>query len=307
VRRPFAAALALAVLGFGLTLIFVWADLPGADPRELDPEPIPTAYTWIHEQTAPPPPPSVSLTTRFPAPSGYVRAPLAEGSFGAWLRGLPVRLDRHSVEDYRGRAVTFSGRWSAAVIALDVGEKNLQQCADTALRLHAEWLWSRGDTQALRYHFTSGDESRFSEWVAGRKLAVEGATVREVQVAPVPADRVALRAWLEQLFMYAGTRSLALDSEAVGLDAALLPGDLLLHPGSPGHVVIVLDVVEREGSGDQLALIGQGSMPAQELHVLRGDARQTVDGVWFRFPQGREQGVRVPGWGTLQRSSARRF
>lgn len=277
----------LATLGCGPTQ--PWA--------ELDPEPIDRhTYAWIDDvgEIAA----STALTTRYPVPDGYTRVDADEGSFAIWLRGLPVRIDRRMVLDHRGRRRGDS----AGVITLDVGDKDLQQCADTLLRLHGEWLWSQGRSRELAYHFTSGDLSRFADWVAGRRWKVEGAKVVQVQGEAVGNDRVALRAWFEQLFMYAGTRSLELDTEAVSLDQPIAAGDLLLRPGSPGHVVMVLDVAEGR-DGERLAVIGQGSMPAQELHVIPGP----IEGAWFRFPAGEDVEVDVPGWGALSRSSLRRF
>jgi hypothetical protein len=265
---------------------------------DLEPEPIdPRSYAWAID--AGELPASTTLATRFPTPAGHSRVQVRDGSFAAWLRGLPVRIDRRAVLDHRGRPTGWD---SAGVIALDVGDKDLQQCADTLLRLHGEWLWSSGRTRELAYHFTSGDLSRFSDWVAGRRLKVEGAKVRQVEVEPVASDRAALRAWFEQLFMYAGTRSLELDTKPVPLDQPIAAGDLLLRPGSPGHVVMVLDVAEGP-DGERIAVIGQGSMPAQELHVIAGP----IDGAWWRFPLGEDVSVEVPGWGPLPRSSLRRF
>ncbi len=266
-------------------------------PLELEPEPIdPQAYGWVAEWSEVPL--STSLETRFEVPAGYTRVEVDEHEFAGWLRRLPLRLDRQVVHDHRGRR----RGGSVGVIALDVGDKDLQQCADTLLRLHGEWLWSQGRWRELSYHFTSGDLSRFGDWVAGRRLRVEGSKVAQVEVDPVPADRRALRAWFEQLFMYAGTRSLALDTEVVPLDQPIAAGDLLLRAGSPGHVVMVLDVAEGP-RGEQIAVIGQGSMPAQELHVIPGP----LENAWFRFPAGEDVEVEVPGWGALSRSSARRF
>ncbi len=267
------------------------------EPLDLQPEPVALdIYPWFAELETPPA--TVSLATRFASPAPYERIAVEPGSFAAYLRGIPTRLDRATVHDYREREV-----WrAAAVIALDVGSKDLQQCADTLIRLHAEWLWSRSHFDALAYHFTSGDRSSFVEHVAGRRLAVEGPKVVKIEAAPIPRDRAALHDWLEQVFMYAGTRSLALDSEAVPLEQPIAPGDMLLRPGSPGHVIMILDVAIRPG-GDAIALIGEGSMPAQELHVLPGP----LAGAWFPFPAGEDAAVDVPGWGELHRSSLRRF
>lgn len=267
-------------------------------PVDLDPEPIDArAYGWIADIDEVPA--STALTTRYPVPAGYARVEVGERSFAAWLRGLPVRIDRRAVFTYRG---SRTGGDSAGVIALDVGEKDLQQCADTLLRLHGEWLWSIGRSGEIAYHFTSGDLSRFEDWVAGRRWKIDGAKVVQVEVSPVARDRAALRAWFEQLFMYAGTRSLVLDTDAVALDQPITAGDMLLRPGSPGHVVMVLDVAEGR-DGERIAVIGQGSMPAQEFHVIPGP----IAGAWFRFPAGEDVDVDVPGWGALSRSSLRRF
>jgi hypothetical protein len=73
---------------------------------------------------------------------------VAPGSFGAFLRSLPVRLDRTTVLAYDGRPVAAP---AAATIALDVGRGDLQQCADTVLRLHAEHLWAGGRAGEAQY------------------------------------------------------------------------------------------------------------------------------------------------------------
>jgi hypothetical protein len=297
-RRVAGAMRRVCVVLFAMTLGCGLAESVIDQPVDLEPEPIdPRAYTWITDAAEVPA--STAVTTRHPVPAGYARVEVDEHSFAAWLRGLPVRIDRRAVLTHRGRR---TGGDSAGVIALDVGEKDLQQCADTLLRLHGEWLWSQGRSDEIGYHFTSGDLSRFEDWVAGRKWKIDGAKVVQVAVDPVARDRAALRAWFEQLFMYAGTRSLVLDTDAIALDQPIAVGDMLLHPGSPGHVVIVLDVAEGRG-GEQIAVIGQGSMPAQELHVIPGP----VAGAWFRFPAGEDVSVDVPGWGALSRSSLRRF
>lgn len=67
------------------------------------------------------------------------------------------------------------------------------------------------------------------------------------------------------LFMYAGTRSLGLDTTPV---TAPQVGDVLVLPGSPGHAVLILDVATHEAQ--TWVLVGQGFMPAMDFHVVAG-------------------------------------
>jgi hypothetical protein len=68
--------------------------------------------------------------------------------------------------------------------------------------------------------------------------------------------------------------------------------------GSPGHVVLILDVAVGPG-GEKRALIGQGYTPAQDFHVLRG-----AGGPWFRLG---EDAVATPYWSPFPWTGLRRF
>jgi hypothetical protein len=245
-------------------------------------------------------PPTTPLHERFPPPEGADRVPAGEGSFGAWLRALPLRTDRADVRAWDGEPLR---RPAAAVVALDVGDGDLQQCADSALRLHAEWLWSEDRADEAAYHFTSGDRSTWSDWRAGERFAIRGARVERSRGERRPSTWPTYRAWLQFVFRYAGTRSLRFDTEAVPADSAVQAGDVFVDPGSPGHAVVVLDVAAR---GDRRwALLGQGFMPAEDFHVLRSD--DAVDGVWFALPTGPDDRLETPSWRPFARSDARRF
>ena len=50
--------------------------------------------------------------------------------------------------------------------------------------------------------------------------------------------------------------------------AGIKVGDVFLKGGSPGHVVMILDVCENE-LGEKAYLLAQGYMPAQEFHILK--------------------------------------
>lgn len=248
------------------------------------------AYPWLGDRTCAPQEVTVPLASRFAPPAGFRRAPVEAASFGGWLRGLPLR-PAGAVVDYRGRVILEEGdpRF-AAVVALDEGKADLQQCADSIVRLHAEWLWSRGE-RAISYRAASGAAMPLSRWLGGERPAAEGNALvwKGSARASDRDDHGAFRKYLDAVFTWANTGALARDAAKVDL-GALRPGDFFVLAGAPGHAVLVLDVAVSEG-GSRAVLLGQGYMPAQSFHVLRASAREA----WFALDP-EEGGVQTPFW-----------
>lgn len=152
----------------------------------------------------------------------------------------------------------------ARVIELPLVQGDLQQCADSLIRLRAEWLVGNGHEVA--FHATSGDAIPWARFEAGERPYDAGNKLLWKPGRPGSWDQ-----YLAAVFTWAGTRSLLLDTVAA---SEPLPGDIVVVPGSPGHAVILLDVARR---GDEtLVLIGEGYMPAQDFHVELGP----IDGWW---------------------------
>lgn len=254
-------------------------------------------YPWLSDWSEAPAA-TRPLAKIFPAPAGFTRV---EGDgFTRWLRDLPVRQDRTTVLSFRGDALGDA----PAVIAMDVGQRDLQQCADSILRLHAEYLWATDRAAKAAYHFTSGDRSTWRKWAQGERFAVKGSRVKRIRGKRVSGHR-GFRWWLKTIFRYAGTRSLKFDSDAVGT-RPVQPGDFYVAPGGPGHAVMVLDVAEHP-DGRRVALIGQGFMPAQDFHVVGRAGPRVIDGVWFVLPDAQEPMLDTPSWAPFHRDQARRF
>lgn len=257
-------------------------------------------YPWLAAMPAPLPP-MTTLQSRFAPPKGFQR--IEAGEMSPWLRGLPVRTDRRHVLSFRGDRL---GSPSAAVVVLDVGEADLQQCADTAIRLRAEFLWQQGRASEVAYHFTSGDRSSWQGWRQGERFVIQGARVKKTRGKARANNHATFRGYLSHTFRYAGTRSLSRDSEPVGSWDKLLPGDFFVQGGSPGHAVVVLDVAQHP-DGRRAVLVGQGFMPAQELHVVQRSGQGVLDGVWFVLPGDGEGELDTPSWRPFSLKDARRF
>lgn len=239
------------------------------------------------------------LASRFVAPTGTQRVPLPQEAFGTFLRGLPLLPPGSPVRSFKRETVRAGDHPRvAAVVALDLGPFDVQQCADTIVRLHAEWQFAQGN-HAQTYKASSGFAMDLSRWEAGERLHAEGNTLTWVHSAKADTSWNSFRSYLDRVFTFTNTVALARDARKVKPDE-LAPGDFFVQAGFPGHAVIVLDLA-KDASGKRFALLGQGFMPAQDLHVLRSERDET----WFpldAFPE-----VHTPFWAPFAWSDLRRM
>lgn len=231
-----------------------------------------------------------SLSEAVAPPPGYRRVALDEPSFGAYLRGLPLRDASAPVRAYDGALLREAGDARVLAVAeLDVSPLDVQQCADSVIRLHAEWHWSRGEKNRIGYHFLSGDFATYARYAAGERPQVNGNRVKWAASAAPSDDRKTFRRYLDMVFNYASTISLAQRTAKIE-KAEIAPGDFFVLPGGPGHAILILDVATTE-DGRRVALLGQGFMPAQDFHVLRSGERDVSP--WFSLEG---EAVDTPFW-----------
>lgn len=221
-------------------------------------------------------PEGMTLQTRILTPQGYSRVPAEEGSLTEFLREYALKEDGSPVLLYDG---SKKGNQSAhqAVLALPIEAADLQQCADSVMRIYAEYFYQAGQPEKIAFHFTNGFLAEYVRWRDGERIKVDGNQVWWVQGAGPDDSYEAFVKYLRMVFCYAGTLSMKTESEEVDRDEMDV-GDVFLKGGSPGHVVMVLDVCENE-AGQRAFLLGQGYMPAQEFHVLRNPLHE--EDCWY--------------------------
>lgn len=214
---------------------------------------------------------SASLKMRITPPHGYERVPVKEGSFAEWLRNLPVRPEQTPVRLYDGRLRATQNR-HVAVIDIDTGKRDLQQCADAIIRLRAEYLLSVGKARDIAFNYTSGKRVRY-----------RGSA----------RDRKAFSRYMTGVFAYAGTYSLERELRKVDLKDMRI-GDVFIKGGFPGHAMIVADMVRHVETGEKRFLLIQSYMPAQDIHVVKAPAFWH-NSPWYEFPANDGELV-TPDW-----------
>jgi hypothetical protein len=251
-------------------------------------------YAWPHSTDAD------RLDRRIPPPAGFVRDGAPAGSFTAWLRGLPLKPGRPPVRLFDGRLKT-NQEAHHAVVDIDVGARDLQQCADAVMRLRAEYLYAAGAIDRVRFDVTTGAPASLAGWFEGDRPVVRRNALSWARTGPRESSYASMRRFLDVVFTYAGSASLARQLGSV-TGGALQPGDVFIQGGFPGHAVLVADVA-RGPEGRRAFLLVQSYMPAQEIHVLRNPADRQ-GGPWYDVPA--VDGLVTPEW-TFGPGALRRF
>lgn len=232
----------------------------------------PAAIVSSGDNEKPPPSPTLILSegttmqTRILPPPNYERIGAPSGSFLEFMRNQEMKEDGSPVVLYNGKEKRNQDAHTA-VFAFDAGDRDLQQCADSIIRIYAEYFWSVEEYQKIRFHLTNGFLMDYLSWQNGSRLQVEGNSTNWVKSRAYEDSYQSFRDYLTTVMIYAGT--ISLDEESVPISYKdLQAGDLLLVGGSPGHCVLIADVAIN-AEGKKCCLLAQGFMPAQEFHILK--------------------------------------
>ncbi len=209
-----------------------------------------------------------TLETRIATPKGYVRTVEQKESLGTFIRNYKVEADGSPIRIFDGRVKKGS---AAAVFSMYLGERDLQQCADTVMRMYAEYFRSIGADEKIAFHFVDGFLCDWNSYKSGKRVAFDGDNATWKSGGEVTDSDEAFESYLNTVFAYSSTLSLAEESKPVK-ESEIQIGDIFIRAGSPGHVVVVVDACEKDGK--KAFLLGQGYMPAQQFHVLTNDLHE---------------------------------
>ena len=241
----------------------------------------------------------MTLSERVSTPEGYARTDAQAGSLTEFLRNYPLKEAGAEVLLYNTMP---KGNQDAhvAVFALPIEEYDLQQCADSIMRVYAEYFWSSGQYDKIAFHFTNGFLAEYTKWRDGYRIEVDGNNVFWSKTASYDDSYECFVKYMKMVFTYAGTLSMETEANQIELDDIQV-GDVFLYGASPGHVVLIVDVCVDE-NGQKAFLLGQGYMPAQEFHLLKNPMHE--ENPWY-YENEIEYPLQTPeytfGEGTLKR------
>lgn len=215
----------------------------------------------------------ILTVAHIPLPEGFKKTEVARNSFGHYLRQIELKKD-NTVYLFDGRRKA-NQKAQYAVLTISMGAKDLQQCADAVMRLRAEYL----KILNLPICFTDN---------AGKKYCWSQYQLRGWQL------------YLETVFGMCGTLSLEKQLKKTNY-TSLKAGDVFIKGGSPGHAVIIMDVATNKKTGEQIFLLAQSYMPAQDIHILLNMSNYKIS-PWYSIPL---NGIlKTPEW-TFQKDQLR--
>ncbi|RYE24793.1 MAG: hypothetical protein EOP51_06260 [Sphingobacteriales bacterium] len=232
---------------------------------------------------------ATTLKDRFGLPEGFQR--IATNGFGEYLRSLPLKKYGSYVSYYNGEVKTKPNVY-AAVVNMDIGTKDLQQCADAVMRLRGEYLFHSNQADKIHFNFTSGFVAAYSKWREGYLISIIGNNVQWKLAAQPDASYLGFRNFMDVVFSYAGTLSLSRELRSVSISDMQI-GDVLIRGGSPGHAVIVVDMAE-DKQGHKMYMLAQSYMPAQDIQILMNPNNKDLS-PWYELNAAQNEIV-TPEW-----------
>lgn len=206
-------------------------------------------------------------------PSGFERVEVAPGSFGEFVRQYPLKKRGSRMVYYDGSNAYFQ-YFGYAVLDFEL-INDQEYCADAVMRVHSDYLYSKGCANEVSFNTFSGSKMRY-----------KGS----------PSDRKAFEKYLCRVYDASNTSTLRHQLRKKKL-ADIRPGDVLVYEAngshSVGHAVLVVDVAVNKRTGKRAIMIAQSSMPALSMHIVR-NFRHPILSPWIIVDEAK--GVEVQGF-----------
>lgn len=230
-----------------------------------------------------------TIINRVSVVAGFERKKFEHNSFEHWIRRLPLKEGTPPVLLYNGEKKR-NQEAHAFIFDLDIGDRDLQQCADATMRIRAEYLFHTQKFDKIHFNYTNGVLVPYSKWSSGYYPIPKGKTVSWVKKDKCNKTYNSFKNYLIQVFNYAGTHSLSKELTSIPYTDMQI-GDLLIKGGFPGHAVMIIDMIENN-KGETKYLLAQSYMPAQNFQILKNP---NSDSPWYDLNKEKTT-ISTPEW-----------
>ncbi|MFY0602861.1 MAG: DUF4846 domain-containing protein [Flavobacteriaceae bacterium] len=232
-----------------------------------------------------------SVSKRVKTPVGYTRAKYPKGSFQEFIQNYKLKPYGTKVINYDGSEYFYqSGH--IGILDVSVPKNGLQQCADALIRLRSEYLWKKNQQSKIGFEFTSGHYCSWQKYAEGYRPKVKGNKVSFHKIASKDFSKANFYKYLNLIYTYSGTLSLYNELPKIINEKNLQVGDMLVYPGTPGHIIMIVDEVKNK-QGEKQFVLAQGNTPAQSVHMLK-NPNSAEQNPWYELKL--NSYIEVPGY-----------
>ena len=211
-------------------------------------------------------------------PQGFNYVEDGDSVYSNWL--LDIKLKKSKIVYLYNGKLKSNQDVQYGVLNIEIGKKDLIQCADIAMKLRADYLFEKHLYDRINFLTTSGSEISFENWLKGMRWKEQGAKLVSYNVhKEVPDIQNEYNSFMEFVFSYCNTYSLSKQLKAINNSESLQPGDIFVYGGFPGHAVTVMAVAKND-TGKKIFLLSQGYMPAQDIHILKNHTNSDLS-PWY--------------------------
>jgi len=244
-----------------------------------------------------------TIKTRFSLPNGFIRVTTKSNTFENYLQNFKLKPHNSKVHLYNGELKSRQDV-HAAILDIDVGKKDLQQCADATIRLRAEFLYKQKRYDDISFNFTNGFQVAYSKWRKGNRIKVKGNKVFWYKTDKNSTTYHSFKQYMQLVFIYAGTLSLDKEMNHIDLNDMQI-GDVFIQGGSPGHAIIIVDMAKND-KNETIFMLAQSYMPAQEIHILKNFNDSAIS-PWYKTKTILDNSVlQSPEW-NFDKNNLKRF
>jgi hypothetical protein len=227
----------------------------------------------------------LTIEDRVSVPDGYIRPPYPEFTFQHYLRSLPMKADGSKVVKHDGFNKFFE--CYAAVVDLDIDKStNLFHGEHAVQYMRSLYLFNSAKFELIDYSFDDNRSINFLDYGNGYRWVFQDSVYTKELVQGVDFSEKSFNDFMKEVYENTTTRGLNADTRLIEFSEVTV-GDVFIHPKSvrsPGHAVIIMDMVVNPVSGERFVLLGQGFNPTQDIHILNNPYETDIS-PWYRVEE----------------------
>ena len=158
-----------------------------------------------------------TIKERYDVPKGYERISVEENNFGEFLRNSKLEKYGEKVKYYNGKTKNKENVYDS-VFDVDIGDRDLHQCADAVMLLRAEYLYQNERYDEISFEFVNGFKAEYSKWRMGYRINVGENSCSYYKGAQPDNSYSTFRNYMDLVFAYSSTLSLEKELKSVDIN-----------------------------------------------------------------------------------------